>query len=150
MTLTPQNVANSPTNSYPVGKFNATIGGLLCEIQGVALVSSAGVEYNGGNPFPITGTFTVSPSIPTLTPTRVTFTSGVSKELAAANSSRVSGAFVVNNTDESFFLQVAADAVLDQGIFLAPHSIWQITTKQQIKGIYTNAGTAILDLYEAT
>lgn len=147
MSLVTQNVSNSPTNSYPVAIFKTTTG---AELQAIVLTDSSGTEYNTGTPFPITGTFTVSSTLPTLTPSQVTFSSGVSKELLAANLSRIAGAFVVNNTDESFFLQVGATAVLNQGIFLAPHSIWSVNTKQQIRGIYTNAGTAILDVYEAT
>ncbi len=97
MVLTPQNVANSPTNSYPVAKFNATIDGKLCEIQGVALVDSAGAEYTALNPFPTNGTFTGSVVVAaqtaaTATENTVTVDSTAGgTEILATNSSRKSG-----------------------------------------------------------
>ena len=52
-----QNVANSPTNSYPVGVFKQTNG---TELQAIVMVDSTGVEYNVGNPLPISGSFSAS------------------------------------------------------------------------------------------
>jgi len=51
-TLT-QNVANSPTNSYPVSVFKQTNGG---ELQAVVLTDSTGAEYNAASSFGI-GTY---------------------------------------------------------------------------------------------
>jgi hypothetical protein len=88
--------------------------------------------------------------MPTLTPDRVEVTSGASIEVLPANASRVPSALIVNNTDESFFLQIGAAAIIDQGIPLAPHTSYTVDTKQQVQAIFTNAGTAFLDVYEAT
>lgn len=65
--LTPQNVANSPTNSYPVAKFRTVIDGKTLDIQGVTLVDSDGLEYNDSNPFPTSGTFAGTVTVVPLT-----------------------------------------------------------------------------------
>ena len=48
MAIVPQNVANNPIGSYPVGVFRATIAGKVCELQGVVLVDSSGTEITSG------------------------------------------------------------------------------------------------------
>lgn len=52
-----QNVANSSTNSYPVGIFKQVSG---TELQAVVLTDSAGHEFTTTNPFP----FISGPGIP--------------------------------------------------------------------------------------
>ena len=138
-----QNVANSPTNSYPVGVFKTADG---AELQAVVLVDSQGEEYGALNPIPV-GITTI---LPTLAVSRVSCTSGASTVVLSSNVNRVSGGMVINNTNESFFLQVGAAAVIGEGIPLPPGGIWQVNTKQEIRAIFTNSGSASLDVYEAT
>jgi len=88
-----QNVANSPTNSYPVGIFKQANG---TELQAVVSVSSTGVEYDSLNPLPVSGTFSASlASASTSTEGRVTAGASATVVLAA-NGARKGGRVMVS------------------------------------------------------
>lgn len=96
-----QNVANSPTNAYPVYTFRLANGGL---IQGIVISDTDGTAYSALNPLPVSGTFSASlASASTSSEGRVTAVStagGV--EVLAANGSRKGGRIRVSiNSPES-------------------------------------------------
>lgn len=83
-----QNVANSPTNAYPVYTFRLANGG---RIQGMVVTDSDGNEYNALNPLPVAGTFSASlASASTSSEGRVTAAAS-NTEVLAANGSRKGG-----------------------------------------------------------
>lgn len=105
-----QNVANSPTNSYPVFTFKMSDGGL---VQGVTLTDSDGNEYDALNPLPISGSFSASlASASSSSEGRVTAAAS-STAVLAANGSRKGGRVrVAINSPEAVnvSLSAAADA----------------------------------------
>jgi hypothetical protein len=105
-----QNVANSPTNAYPVFTFRLANGGL---IQGIVLSDSEGNEYGPLNPFPIGGTFSASLASASSSSERRVTAAAASTEVLPANGSRKGGRVrVAINSSESVNISLsgAADA----------------------------------------
>lgn len=84
-----------------------------------------------------TATYTASrPSVADATSTSI---------LAAAAGRR--RAWVINNTQHNFFLQIGAAAVADQGIPLAPSEKLELETAQEIRAIQNSGGALDIDVY---
>lgn len=92
-----QNVANSPTNSYPVGIFKQTNG---TELQAVVLVNSIGAELT---------TFPISPSTSTTATSTNVSANTSSVTLLAANTSR-KGATIFNDSTVALYLKLGTSA----------------------------------------
>jgi len=103
-----QNVANSPTNSYPVGIFKQPNG---TELQAVVLVNSSGVEFTSLTPFP------VAPGYSSVTIAGISVditTGGTGVTAIAANANRKPGAYIENISD--------TDIEFDYGVTITPGS----------------------------
>ncbi len=110
-----QNVANSPTNSYPVGVFKQANG---TELQAVVGVDSSGNEYNALNPLPVAGTFSASlASASTSSEGRVT-AAATTTQVLAANASRKGGRIRVSiNSPESTNLSFGTNATTNSPLY---------------------------------
>lgn len=109
-----QNVANSPTNAYPVYVFKLESGPQQGgEVQGVALVNSDGVEYTALNPLPIAGSFSASLATAASASEGVVpvDNTGGGTQILAANGSRKDGEVRVSiNAAQGVFIARAASA----------------------------------------
>lgn len=86
----------------------------------------------------------------TYTHTRVSIPDNTSTELVAANTSRKVGAYVINNSAVTCWLEYAAAAVLSQCAPLYPGGRFDINTQQQIRAIQNSGGAIYLDLFETS
>lgn len=124
---------------YRVGVIPVTdYQGTPCDLQGMCLVDSTGA---------IISSLITTPLLLTYTHTRPSFTSGASSVVIAANTARKE-LQIINNTSQMFFLEIGAAAVLNQGLRLTPGTTWVLHSTQEFRAIFTNSGTANLDVYE--
>jgi len=144
-----QNVANSPTNSYPVGVFKQANG---TELQAVVSVDSTGVEYNALNPMPISGSFSASlASASTSSEGRVT--AGDSTTLVlAANGSRKGGKVRVSpNSPVSVNVSFSGAASASSPLYAPGENILLADGAVKYTGAvycYSAAGTGIVEYVE--
>ena len=141
-----QNVANSPTNSYPVGVFKQANG---TELQAVVLVDSSGNEYDASNPLPISGSFSVSlATAATASEDVVTVDNTAGGTLIlAANGSRKDGNVRVSiNSSQGVYIARAATADANSRFF-GPGDIIPLASGACI---YTGAITAFVAAGTAT
>jgi len=134
-----QNVANSPTNAYPVYTFKLSNGGL---VQGVVLSDSNGNEYNASNPLPIDGSFVVSPvTASSATETNKTITAASTKILDANPSRKAAVIRVPLGADGPVRMALAGSASATSRLY-QPGDVLNLT----IGGcLYTGAVYGIVD-----
>lgn len=124
---------------YRVLVFPAIAGdGVAADIQGMLLVDQTGAALSA---------LPTTPQMLTYTHSRPSFTSGSSGVVIAANAARKE-LQIVNNTDEIFFVEIGAAAVMNQGLRLTPGTTWIFHSTQEFRAIYTNTTTRNLDVYE--
>lgn len=116
-----QNVANSPTNSYPVGIFKVDSGqGTGAELQAIVLVDSEGEEYDALNPLPIAGSFSASLATAATASEDVVTVDNTAGGTAilAANGSRKDGSVRVSiKSTQGVYIARAATADADSRYF---------------------------------
>ena len=112
-------------------------------------------ETSGGQPVETenrSGTHTQAmlTSMVTFAHTRVTIPTGASSTLVAANSDRVAGAFIFNNTSTTFWVNIGAAAVSAQCVPLYPQGSFPLNSKQAYNAYQSSGTDQTLDVYEAT
>lgn len=120
-----QNVANSPTNSYPVGIFLLDLGGgQQAELQAVVLVDSAGneISFSGGLPV------IIAPVSVTTTPTPVAVTTGgTGVTVLIANANRKPGSYIFNVSDTDIEYTYGTSITPGQNAILSPYGYLKLS-----------------------
>ncbi len=146
-----EKVANPPLGSYPVLVDRNTAGSDMQVIRLDIGVGTAESRVTPANPLPVTGTVVTSGLMVTFTPSRVSIPNNASTSVIAANSSRVPGSYIFNNSATvSFYLQYGAAAVLNEGVLIYPQQGFIFNTTQEIFAIQNSGGAVTLDVFEAT
>lgn len=81
---------------------------------------------------------------------RTEIANNISTAAIAANTSRKTGSYLVNNTNAPFYLNFGAAAVFGQGAFLLPKQVFLFNTTQEIRVIQQSGGSLFIDGVEAT